>query len=222
MASSPILPTERLVLDLNRVFPLQSSNGKGTTDTSEHGLEDIIFASMTGAGWIPGKSADYDTEYCVDLAHLSAFLKETQPETAKSLMLDTDNPTRRKFLARLKGEITRQGVVKILRGGAKHYPHDISLFYATPTPGNEKAAALYSKNRFSITRQLHYSKTKPSLSLDFAIFINGLPIATFELKNSLTKQTVADAVTQYEKDRDPREDLFKLGRCLAHFAVDDQ
>ena len=203
-------------------LPTQSSNGKGATDTSEHGLEDIIFAAMTGAGWIPGNSADYHPEHCVDLAHLSAFLKETQPETAKSLMLDTDNPTRRKFLARLKSEIARQGVVKILRGGAKHYPHDISLFYATPTPGNEKAAALHSKNRFSITRQLHYSKTKPSLSLDFAIFINGLPIATFELKNSLTKQTVADAVTQYKKDRDPREDLFKLGRCLAHFAVDDQ
>ena len=203
-------------------LPSQSSNGKGTTDTSEHGLEDIIFASMTGAGWIPGKSADYHPEHCVDLAHLSAFLKETQPEIAKSLMLDTDNPTRRKFLARLKVQIASQGVVKILRGGVKRDPHDISLFYATPTPGNEKAAALYSKNRFSITRQLHYSKTNPNLSLDLAIFINGLSVATFELKNSLTKQTVTDAVTQYERDRSPREDLFKLGRCLAHFAVDDQ
>ena len=200
----------------------QSSNGRRTTDTSERGLEDIIFASMTDAGWIPGGSADYDPEYCVDLAHLSAFLKETQPEIAESLMLESDNPTRRKFLARLKDRIAKQGVVKVLRDGLQHYPHEISLFYATPTPGNETAAALYSKNRFSITRQLHYSKSNRSLSLDLAISINGLPVATFELKNSLTKQTVADAVMQYKRDRDPREDLFKLGRCLAHFAVDDQ
>ena len=200
----------------------QSSNGRRTTDTSERGLEDIIFAAMTGSGWIPGSSADYHPEYCVDLARLSAFLKETQPEIAESLMLESDNPTRRKFLTRLKAQIANQGVVKALRNSVRHGRHNISLFYAAPTPGNESAAALYSKNQFSITRQLHYSKTNPSLSLDLGIFINGLPIATFELKNSLTKQTVADAVTQYKRDRDPREDLFKLGRCLAHFAVDDQ
>ena len=57
--------------------------------------------------------------------------------------------------------------------------------------------------------------------LDLALFINGLPVATFELKNSLTKQTVEDAVEQYKRDRDPREKLFEFGRCVAHFAVDD-
>jgi type I site-specific restriction-modification system R (restriction) subunit len=55
-----------------------------------------------------------------------------------------------------------------------------------------------------------------------ALFINGLPVATFELKNSLTKQTVADAVAQYQRDRDPREKLFEFGRCVAHLAVDEQ
>ena len=193
-----------------------------TSDTSEHGLEDIIFNSMVGAGWIPSTSGDYDAEYCVDLPQLSAFLKDTQPATAESLMLDSDSPTRRKFLLRLKNQVASQGNVKVLREGIKHYPHDISLFYATPTPGNDKAAADHAKNRFSITRQLHYSNTNKSMSLDLAIFVNGLPVATFELKNSLTKQTVADAVTQYKQDRDPNEDLFKLGRCMAHFAVDDQ
>ena len=53
------------------------------------------------------------------------------------------------------------------------------------------------------------------------LFINGLPIATFELKNSLTKQTVEDAIEQYKRDRNPRELLFQFGRCMAHFAVDD-
>ena len=76
-------------------------------------------------------------------------------------------------------------------------------------------------NRFSVTRQLHYSRDQTQLALDLCLFINGLPVATFELKNSLTKQTVDDAVEQYKRDRHPSERLFELGRCLAHFAVDD-
>ena len=72
-----------------------------------------------------------------------------------------------------------------------------------------------------MTRQLRYSRDERQLALDLCLFINGLPVATFELKNSLTKQTVADAVEQYKRDRNPSEKLFELGRCLAHFAVDD-
>ena len=80
----------------------------------------------------------------------------------------------------------------------------------------------YAANLFSVTRQLRYSKDETQLALDLALFINGLPVATFELKNQLTKQTVEDAVEQYKRDRDPRELLFQFGRCIAHFAVDDQ
>ena len=203
-------------------LPNQSSNGRRTTDTSERGLEDIIFAAMTGAGWIPGSSGDYDREFCVDLAQLAAFLEETQPNIAGSLALGQDSITRQRFLARLKRQVTDRGVVDVLRNGIKHGQHNISLFYGTPTPGNERARDLNALNRFSITRQLHYSRTSPGMSLDVALFITGLPVATFELKNSLTKQTVADAEQQYRRDRDPREDLFKLGRCVAHFAVDDK
>jgi len=72
-----------------------------------------------------------------------------------------------------------------------------------------------------VTRQLRYSRDETQLALDLGLFINGLPVATFELKNNLTKQTVEDAVQQYQRDRDPREKLFELGRCVAHFAVDD-
>jgi type I restriction enzyme R subunit len=107
-----------------------------------------------------------------------------------------------------------------LRNGLKHGPHDIALFYPSPSPGNPKAAERFSQNRFSVTPQLRYSETNAN-ALDLALFVNGLPIATFELKNSLTKQTVEDAVEQYKRDRDPREKLFELGRCIAHLAVDD-
>ena len=177
--------------------------------------------STYGAGWICGDPQDYDREYCVDLAQLSAFLHATQPDAAESLDLGQDSPTRRRFLARLQGEITRRGTIDVLRKGIKHGPHQIDLMYGTPSPGNEKARVQYGQNRFSVTRQLRYSRDQTQLALDLCLFINGLPVATFELKNSLTKQTVDDAVEQYKRDRDPREKLFELGRCLVHFAVDD-
>lgn len=191
------------------------------TDTSEKGLESLIVGAMTARGWLAGDPADYDREYAVDLKQLSIFLTETQPDICEPLDIANASPTRQKFLARLQGEISKRGVIDVLRHGIKHGAHHIDLFYGTPTPGNVKAAAQSEQNRFTVTRQLRYSRDETALALDLALFINGLPIATFELKNSLTKQTVADAVEQYKRDRDPRERLFELGRCVAHFAVDD-
>lgn len=209
------------------------------TDTSEKGLESLICTALTGcpcedkegiaegeepyggAGWFPGRPADYDREYTVDLAQLTAFLQSTQPRLVNALDLVNDSPTHRKFLARLQGEISKNGIIHVLRHGLQHGPHQIDLFYGTPSPGNAAAAERYAKNRFSVTRQLRYSRDETQLALDLCLFINGLPVITFELKNSLTKQTVADAVEQYKLDRDPREKLFKFGRCMVHFAVDD-
>jgi type I restriction enzyme R subunit len=155
------------------------------------------------------------------LKQLRAFLTATQEKLIAAVDLDHDSPTRQKFLARLQGEIGKRGVIDVLRNGIKHGPHDVTLLYGTPSPGNTKAAERFARNRFSVTRQLRYSRDETANSLDLALFINGLPIATFELKNSLTKQTVEDAIEQYKRDRDPREKLFELGRCVAHFAVDD-
>ena len=214
-----------------------------TTDTSERGLERLICTALTGspcdaalaqaglegegaapsggAGWICGAPNDYDREYTVDLAQLLAFLVETQPEVFEGLRLEDDGPGRRKFLARLQGEVSKRGVIDVLRKGVKDGPHHVELFYGTPSPGNPAAAERYAQNRFSVTRQLRYSRDETQRALDIGLFINGLPIATFELKNSLTKQTVEDAVEQYKRDRDPREKLFEFGRAVAHFAVDE-
>jgi type I restriction enzyme, R subunit len=189
------------------------------TDTSEKALESIIVNSLTSNGWLAGDPHDYEREYAVDLAQLTAFLEATQPKLVEVFDLKTASPTRQKFLARLQGEVTKRGVVDVLRRGISYGPHQIDLFYGTATPGNVKAATLNALNRFSVTRQLRYSRDEKALALDLGLFINGLPVATAELKNSLTKQTVADAVEQYRQDRDPRELLFSLGRCLAHFAV---
>ena len=192
------------------------------TDTSEHGLESIIVKSLVDdAGYVQGNPKDYDREHALDWVQLQRFLEVTQPKTLASLGVGQEGPKRTQFLHRLQGEIARRGVVEVLRAGIKHGPVHIDLFYGTPTPGNQKAVERFAANIFSVTRQLRYSRNETALSLDMAVFINGLPIATFELKNKLTKQTVNDAVEQYKRDRDAKELLFQFGRCVVHFAVDD-
>ena len=221
------------------------------TDTSEKALEALIVAELTGragsgmshvgeirdyasqdesdetstaragGAYVEGSPNDYDREHAVDVAKLLDFLNRTQPEVVESLSLADDGPGRQKFLHRLQGEVAKRGVIDVLRKGVKHGPKSTDLFYGMPTPGNTKAEELFRANIFSVTRQLRYSKDETRLALDMVIFINGLPLATFELKNNLTKQTAADAVQQY-KNRDPRELLFQLGRCAVHFALDDQ
>ena len=209
------------------------------TDTTEKGLESLICTVLTGhpcspsevgrevqsgvggLGWIGGHSHDYAREYCLDLVQLSSFLKETQPDAAESLGMFEESHRRRKLLSRLRNEISKRGTVDVLRSGFDHGPRHLDLFYGAPTVGNPGAKVRFEQNRFSVTRQLRYSLDEAQRSLDIGLFINGLPVLTLELKNSLTKQTVADAVEQYRRDRNPRERLFQLGRCVAHFAVDD-
>ena len=212
-----------------------------TADTSERGLERLICTALSGhpcepprsgtaaeptagydgVGWNCGNPHDYDREYCVDLVQLSAFLRTTQPKASESLALSEDGPTRRKILARLQSQISKRGTIDVLRHGIKHNSHELNLFYGTPSAGNVQAQERFEQNRFTVTRQLCYSRDEAQRALDIGLFINGLPVFTFELKNTLTKQTVDDAVWQYRKDRNPREKLFEFGRCVAHFAVDE-
>jgi type I restriction enzyme R subunit len=221
------------------------------TDTTEKGLETLIMRHMTGedgfssasepvihdtpdgiaadkaggSGWHAGSPDAYDRAHCIDVTQLFAFLQATQPDTLAKLNIgnyrDAKNITRQKFLARISSEIGKRGVIDVLRNGIADGPLRFEMFYGTPSPGNDKAAERFAQNRFSITRQLRYSQDETRRSLDLAAFINGLPVSTFELKNSLTKQTVEDAVEQYRRDRDLREKLFAFGRCMVHFAVDD-
>lgn len=189
---------------------------------SEESLEALIVRQMREGGWQQGSPTDYEPAYAVDLPHLEAFVEATQPDLVEALSLAEGTSTRHEFLSRLQGEITRNGVVHVLRKGVDHRQHHLDLFFPTATPGNAKAAELFAANRFTVTRQVHYSATAPGLSLDLVAFVNGLPVFTFELKNNITKQTFDDAVEQYKRDRDPRELLFQFGRCIAHFALDDQ
>lgn len=218
-----------------------------TTDTSEKGLETIIVRHMTGSdglsvpasaggiasttalpagsGYIAGSPKDFDRTHAIDAPQLFAFLQATQPVAfAKLSIADPASPkdiARQKFLRRLAAELDKRGVIDLLRKGLDDGPLHFELFYGTPSEGNQKAAELHALNRFSLTRQLAYSTDETRRALDLGLFVNGLPVATFELKNLLTKQNVADAVAQYKHDRDPKERLFGFGRCAVHFALDD-
>lgn len=193
------------------------------TDTSEKGLEGLIANSlMADAGYQQGLSADYDKTYCVDRPKLFAFLSATQPDAVAKLGIGAGGLTDDKFLKRVFDQVQQRGIVDVLRRGVKHGDTALTLFYKQPaSEDNPKAAEQYQANIFSVTRQLHYSKDNKQLSLDLAVFLNGLPLLTFELKNSLTKQTVKDAMQQYRHDRSPGEPLFGFARCLLHLAGDD-
>jgi len=215
-----------------------------STDVSEGGLDALIVAALTGAAvpvagavtgvteerapfagpddYIEGHRDDFDRVHALDLAQLTAFIRATQPELVGALSLDADTPQRRAFLARVRDEITTHGIIEVLRKGVRHLVHDVKLYFPLPSPGNPQAAIRFAQNRFSVTRQLGYSQGTARRALDLALFVNGLPLATFELKNTLTGQTAAHAEVQYKADRDPKELIFRPTRCAVHFAMDDR
>ena len=194
-----------------------------TTDTSEGGLESLIVRHLVEAnGYEQGANSDYNREYAIDETRLWRFLGETQPEEMAKLGVFESEEKKRQFLNRLNGEIVKRGVIDVLRKGVKVYPANLVMFYMLPRAKNAASEANFAKNIFSVTRQLRYSADATRLALDLCVFVNGLPVITFELKNKLTKQCTEDAVKQYKQDRDPHETLFSFRRTMVHFAVDDQ
>lgn len=212
------------------------------TSLNENSLELTIMSVMTGvpiadfkqmgvrqvpaqydAEWLVGNAHDYDRTYGIDIPQLVAFLTATQPKIVEDFELEKEGSARAAFLQRLSNQIAKDGVITVLRKGFSHNQHrNIQLYYPTPTAGNTQSAQLFNANRFIVTRQLRYSTLETARSLDLAVFLNGLPIFTFELKNTITSQTVNDAMQQYRLDRPVSERLFKHGICIAHFALDDQ
>lgn len=191
------------------------------TDTTEKGLEAHITQHLCLVNAFEERNFnDYNHVDCVDEDLLFNFLQATQEKEVLKLQAIHGSYYRSKVLYRLNNQIKLIGIIEVLRKGITDNNIKLKLFFDKPLSNlNEKDVALYSQNIFSVTRQLHYS-TQNENSLDMAIFINGLPVITFELKNELTKQDVKDAIKQYKNTRDPKEELFRLGRCMVHFAVD--
>ena len=163
---------------------------------------------------------DYDRSLCLIRRDAVDFILATQPKEWQKLKAHYRSEVESRFLRRLAREIEARGVLNVLRQGIKDSGCKFNLAYFRPASGlNEEIQRLYRANIFSVIRQLRYSD-KHEKSLDLVLFLNGIPIFTAELKNPLTGQTVEDAIHQYKSERDPRELLFRYGRCLAHFAVD--
>ena len=192
------------------------------TNTKENGLESLIVKWLVDHnGYEQGTNEDYNRDYAIDETRLFRFLQDTQPDAVEKLGIFKADIKKQQFLNRLQGEIAKRGIIDVLRKGVKVYPANLIMFYLTPSENNTKAKEMFTKNIFSVTRQLMYSNDSTKLALDMCVFINGLPVITFELKNQLTKQNTDDAVQQYKMDRDPKELLFQFKRCMVHFAVDD-
>lgn len=192
------------------------------TNTKESGLETLIVDWLVNQnGYEQGSNADYNRDYAIDETRLFRFLQVTQGDAMDKLGVFKSEQKKQQFLNRLQGELAKRGIIDVLRKGIKVYPVDLVMFYLTPTAKNETARKMFTQNIFSVTRQLMYSRDAQRLALDLCVFINGLPVITFELKNQFTKQSVDDAVHQYKHDRDPKELLFQFKRCMVHFALDD-
>lgn len=200
------------------------------TNTTEKGLETHITNQLNKEnGFTERQKENYNRLECADEELLFKFLEDTQPIEVEKLKSTHGDNYRQKILYRINQKIKDAtvvnencigGIVNLLRKGITDNNVNLKLFYDNPVSSlNEKDLELYNKNIFSVIRQVHYSQ-KNENSLDLVIFINGLPVITFELKNELTKQNVKDAINQYKFTRDSKEELFRLGRCIVHFAVD--
>jgi type I restriction enzyme R subunit len=189
------------------------------SDTSERGLQQYIVKELVASNhFIETNSKDFDTEFCINPKQLWRFIKTTQPETYAML----ERKGKREFLLRLDKKITKLGVIEVLRKGVKHLDKTVDLFYRQPASTlNPKDNTNYQANIFTVTQELQYSSNNAN-RLDLCIFLNGIALITSELKNPLTGQTVANAMRQYQTDRDPKDKIFSFARCMVHFAVDTE
>ena len=189
----------------------------------EEALEAEIEACLLAHGWHQGANTSYDRELALDTVELFTFIGATQIDAWEKLIgrHGGDQTTaQRKFKARIADELSRRGVIDVLRRGVTDLGVKFDLAYFRPAHGlTPELEARYRANRCSVTRQLRYAAGHDA-ELDLALFVNGLPVATAELKNHLTGQTVEHAKRQYREDRSPRDLMLSGKRAVAHFAVD--
>jgi type I restriction enzyme, R subunit len=188
---------------------------------TERAFEDRVEAELVDQGWSPAQGT-FAVELGIDTGEMVRFIGASQGDSWERLveLYGGDRDTaQRQFAQRVAAEIDARGVLDVLRQGVRDRGVQIDLAYFRP--GHTLAAdalAGYLANVLTVARQLHYSVRDPLLSVDMALFVNGLPVATVELKNPNTGQNADHAITQYRR-RDPNE-VFFAKRVLVHFAVD--
>ena len=189
------------------------------SQTNEAALETHIETALLKDGYRVGSPADFDRTFAVDRQLFWEFLESTQPQEVAKLK---DRPNwQRLVLERLSKKVKKDSVLAVLKKGLDVDDAHFDLLYRQPyNQLNPEVLARYEANVFSVTRQVHYSETDSLKSIDMVLFVNGLAIATIELKNPWTGQTVWNAIYKQYNLRDPNEPIFEFGRCLVHLAAD--
>jgi len=190
--------------------------------TDESAFEEAIVESLIDTGgYVRGYPANFNKDMALDTHNLLAFIRSTQPEAWEKYQSIRGENAEEKFLARVCTELNNRGTLDVLRHGITDYSIRFKMAYFKPASGlNPDTLSLYDKNIPAVYRQVYYSKANNN-SIDIMLTLNGLPVATAEVKNPYTGQNVLDAQKQYMQDRDPRELLFRFKiRALVHFALD--
>ncbi len=190
--------------------------------TDERGFEEAVEAGLLASGYLRSFPAHFDAVLGLDTSELFAFVGATQPREWESLVGrygGDGDAAQRGFAKRLAAEIDRRGTVDVLRHGVTDLGVALRLAFFAPAHGlTAELRRLYAANRVTVTRQLPYEAGSHK-TVDVALLVNGLPVATAELKNPLTGQSVEHAIAQYRADRDPGN-VTLARRALVHFAVD--
>lgn len=197
---------------------------------TEHDFETAIEAGLIGVGGYAKRTpAAYDEALALFPEDVIGFLKDSQASKWGQLEVLLGDRTQATLLDSLAKELEMKGTLHVLRHGFKCYGKTFRLAYFRPNSGmNPEAAKAYASNRLTITRQVAFTSVMKKADgknrrcvIDVTLSLNGLPVATAELKNPLTGQRAADAVRQYCEERDERDLLFAFKKCaLVHFAVD--
>jgi type I restriction enzyme, R subunit len=188
----------------------------------EENFEDTIEREfLERSGYYQGNAADYDPETALFTSEVINFIKITQPKQWQKFSSTSPSDAEKILISSLTKELKSRGMLDVLRNGFKCYGKTFQVAYFQPNTGmNPDTLALYQQNRLTLTRQV---KIKTGRIPDILLSINGLPIASIELKNPMTGQTYQNAIHQYKVDRDPKDPLFIFKeRCLVHFAVDTE
>lgn len=170
-------------------------------------------------GFYIGDSQDFNAQYALDERRFWHFLESTQKEELEKLKRSADWKLR--ILERFDRMVKKYGILRLLRKGLEVEDAHFTLLYQLPMASSSQAVKdNFEKNEFSVTRQVRYNTENQRESIDMVVFVNGLPIATLELKNAWTGQTAkVQGIKQYH-DRNIRQPLLHFGRCIVHFAVD--
>ena len=190
---------------------------------SEAAFETAIETHLLENGYVSISREGFDRERAIFPETVLAFIRETQPKEWAKLEALHGDKTGEQVLGDLCKWMDTNGALATLRHGFKCYGRTLhAAYFKAAHELNQELEERYAANRLGLTRQLHFSP-RSEKSLDVALSLNGIPVATMELKNPLTGQRVEDARRQYKQDRDPREPIFEFKRrTLVHFAVDTE